>query len=244
MTMKKTVTLLLGLWLSLQAAAQKNENIFIRLGVNAGGSMLFHNTHFYATNLQEVYKFVSISHKDKGGYSWEEFEKDYGLRSRYAQPRYGLNAYFAHRLFPVFGNVEFMSSPSSYQKMSVALTLGLGKDFRPFDSDYFFSAHGGFKRVFRDWGWGAETITYSTNAEARQYLKTFYNPDYPLGVQSGNLLALRVGVGRVVGPAERAAIGLEGFYEVDLTNETVRQARMTNAGVNVYFRFDLVHTSF
>ncbi len=206
--------------------------------------MLFHQTQFYATNLQNVFKFVELSHKDKGGYTWEQFEKDYGLRSQYAQPRYGLNAYVAHRLFPVFGNIEFMSSPSSYQKMSVALTIGIGKDFRPLDSDYFVSAHGGFKRVFRDWGWGAETITYSTNAEARQHLATFYNPDQPLGIQSGNMLALRVGCGRVVGPAERAAIGLEAYYELDLTNETVRQARMTNTGLNVYFRFDLAHTSF
>ncbi len=242
--MKKIATLLIGVWLCGSAAAQKNENLFIRLGINAGGSMLFHNTHFYATNLQEVYKWVSISHKDKGGYTWEEFERDYGLKDRFAQPRYGLNAYVAHRLFPVFGNVEFMSSPSSYQKMSVALTIGLGRDFRPLESDYFFSLHGGFRRLFRDWGWGSETIIHSTSAEAREYMKTFYNPSYPLGVQSGNMLALRVGCGRVVGPAERAAIGLEAYYELDLTNETVRQARMTTAGINLYFRFDLAHTSF
>lgn len=187
---------------------------------------------------------MTISHKDKGGYTWEQFEADYGLRSRYAQPRYGLNAYFAHRLFPVFGNVEFMSSPSSYQKALIALTVGVGKDFRPLDSDFFFSAHGGLKRVFQDWGWGAETITNSTNAEAREHLKTFYNPSFPLGIRSGNLLAFRLGVGRVVGPAERAAVGVEGYYEIDLTNETVRQARMTNAGMNLYLRFDLAHTSF
>ncbi len=244
MTIKNAIALSALMYLSCQVAAQKNENLFVRLGLNAGGSMLFHQTQFYATNLQNVYKFVEISHKDKGGYTWEQFEKDYGLRYRYAQPRYGLNAYVAHRLFPVFGNVEFMSSPSSYQKMSVAMTIGLGKDFRPLESDFFFSAHGGFKRVFRDWGWGAETITFSTNQQAREQLKTFYNPEYPLGVQSANMLALRVGCGRVVGPAERAAIGLEAYYELDLTNETVRQARMTNAGLNLYFRFDLAHTSF
>jgi hypothetical protein len=47
-----------------------------------------------------------------------------------------------------------------------------------------------------------------------------------------------------LGAAERAAIGCELYYELDVTNETVRQARMTNAGINIYFRFDLAHTSF
>jgi hypothetical protein len=242
--LKQAITLCTGLLLTFAAVAQKNENLFIRVGINTGGSKLFHNTHFEATNLVEVYKFVQLSHKPPETYTWDNFKEDYGLRSSYAQPRYGLNVYLAHRLFPVFANVDFMSSPSSYQKMALGLTIGLGKDFRPFDSDIFFSAHGGFKRVFRDTGFGAETVTFSTSKEARESLATFYNPSRPLGVQSGNLLALRAGCGHVLGAAERAAIGCELYYELDVTNETVRQARMTNAGINIYFRFDLAHTSF
>lgn len=242
--LKQAITLLIGLLLAFSAAAQKNENLFIRLGINGGGSRLFHNTHFDATNLVEVYKFVQISHKPPESYTWQNFEEDYGLRTSYNQPRYGLNLYLAHKLFPVFVNVDYMSSPSSYQKMALGLTLGLGKDFRPFDSDFFFSAHGGFRRVFRDGGFGAETITFSTSKQAREHLATFYNPSRPLGAQSGNMLALRAGCGHVLGAAERAAIGVELFYELDVTNEVVRQARMTNAGINVYFRFDLAYTSF
>lgn len=242
--LKQAITLLTGLLLAFSAAAQKNENLFVRLGVNGGASRLFHNTHFDATNLVEVYKFVQISHKPPESYTWQNFEEDYGLRTSYNQPRYGLNLYLAHKLFPVFVNVDYMSSPSSYQKMALGLTLGLGKDFRPFDSDFFFSAHGGFRRVFRDGGFGAETITFSTSKQAREHLATFYNPSRPLGAQSGNMLALRAGCGHVLGAAERAAIGVELFYELDVTNEVIRQARMTNAGINVYFRFDLAYTSF
>lgn len=242
--LKQAITLFAGLLLSFSAAAQKNENLFVRVGINGGGSKLFHNTHFDATNLVDVYKFVRLSHKPPEEYTWEHFEKDYGLRGSYAQPRYGLNLYLAHKLFPVFLNVDYMSSPSSYQKMALGLTLGLGKDFRPFDSDIFFSAHGGFKRVFRDGGFGAETLTFSMSREAREYFATFYGSERPLGVQSGNMLALRAGCGHVLGTAERSAVGVELFYELDVTNETVRQARMTNAGINIYFRFDLGHTSF
>lgn len=241
--LKQTLTLFTLLLLTLPVLAQKNENLFIRLGVNGGGSKLYHNTHFQATNLVEVYEFVEISHKP-ASYTWADFEEDYGLRSSYSQPRYGLNLYVAHKLFPVFLNMDYMSSPSSYQKMMFGLTLGLGKDFRPIDSDFFFSAHGGFKRVFKDAGFGSETITFSTSKEARDKLATFYNPAKPLGTQSGNLLALRVGCGHVLGGAERSAVGCEIFYELDLTNETVRQSRMTNAGINIYFRFDLADTSF
>lgn len=244
-TMKKTITLCTGIILALSAFAQKKENLFVRFGLNIGGSTLYHNSHFDATNVQDLYKWVAISHKnDPEPYTFERFKDDYGFVDRFSMPRYGLNLFVTHKLFPVFGNLEWMSSPSSYQKMMIAFTLGLGKDFRPPEMDIFFSGHVGFKRVFKDAGFGAETIIFSTSEESQELLSTFYNPSKPLGAQSGNLLALRVGCGHVLGAAERAAIGAELFYELDLTNETVRQARMTNLGVNIYFRFDLARTSF
>ncbi|HNC15136.1 MAG TPA: PHP domain-containing protein [Solirubrobacterales bacterium] len=41
-------------------------------------------------------------------------------------------------------------------------------------------------------------------------------------------------------------LGIEAYYDFDLTDETKRQAgaRMRNAGINIYFRFDLADTSF
>ena len=242
--LKNTFTLCMVLLLAGQVAAQKKENLFVRLGLNMGASKLYHNTHFQATNLVEVYEFVQLSHDPPESYTWGDFEEDYGLKSKYSQPRFGLNLFLAHKLFPVFLNMDYMSSPSSYQKMMFAMTLGLGKDFRPPETEFFFSAHGGFRRVFKDSGFGAETVTFSTSDEARERLATFYNPSRPLGAQSGNMLSLKVGCGYVLGGAERSAIGCEFYYNLDLTNETVRQARMTNAGLNIYFRFDLAHTSF
>lgn len=224
---------------------RNKEKIFIRLGLNTGCSRLYHNTHFESTNMVEFYEAVKISHKgDPEPYTWDKFAHDYGLKSSYMMVRYGLNLYLTHKQFPIFGNVEFMSSPSSYQKMMLGFTLGLGKDFRPRESDMFYSGHVGLKRVLVDKGFGAETITFSTNAETREHLATFYNPSKPLGAQSGNMLTVRAGCGHVLGGAERAAIGAELYFELDLTNETVRQPRMTNAGINIYFRFDLANTSF
>lgn len=225
------------------------ENYFVRLGFNAGGGILTHNTLFEATNMAALWKAISFSHDPPQSYTWENFESDYDIRSSYFMPRYGLNLFFSTRYFPMFINVEFMSSVATYQKPMLGITfLGFGRDFRPYDSDFFFSVHGGLKYVIRDWGFnGREIYTNSIgNKEAQDYIETFYDPKDEINKRSGMLLTTRAGIGRVVGAAERAAIGVEGYYEFDLTDETKRQAgaRMRNGGLNVYFRFDLAQTSF
>lgn len=225
------------------------ENFFLRLGVNAGGGVLHHNTLFEGTNMTLFWKATSFSHDPPQSYTWEQFVQDYDIRESYFMPRYGLNLFFSSRYFPAFLNLEVMSSPATYQKPMVGLTfLGLGKDFRPYDRDFFFSAHGGLKWVIRDWGFnGREIYTNSIgNKEARDYIETFYDPKDEINKRNGVLLTTRVGCGYVIGAAERAAIGIEAYYEFDLTDETKRQAgaRMRNGGLNLYFRFDLAHTSF
>ncbi len=225
------------------------ENFFIRMGFNAGGGNLYHNTLFEATNMAALWKAVSFSHDPPKSYEWEDFVQDYDIRNSYFMPRYGLNLYLSSRYFPFFINVEAMSSVASYQKPMLAITfLGFGKDFRPYDRDFFFSLHGGLKYVVRDWGFnGREIYTNSIgNEDARDYIETFYDPKDEINKRSGMLLTTRAGLGHVIGAAERAAIGLEAYYEFDLADETKRQAgaRMRNGGINLYFRFDLAHTSF
>ncbi|MFN0016550.1 MAG: hypothetical protein ACKVU2_18565 [Saprospiraceae bacterium] len=245
--LKQTLTLGIALLLALSATAQKKEKLYARFGVNVGASVLFHNTLMKTTSLGNLYEVVKESHKPPESYTWEQFEQDYELTKSYTMPRYGFNLFVMHQEFPVFLNLDLASSPSSYQKLMFAATLGIGKDYRPFERDYFFSGHIGFKRVFCDAGFGYETLTNSVgNDYARENLATFFKPDEPLGSQSGYLLSTRLGFGHVIGQAERAAIGVELYHELDLTNETARQggARMTNLGINLYLRFDLKQTSF
>lgn len=71
--MKKTFTLCAVLLLALSVSAQKRENLFIRLGLNVGASKLYHNTHFQATNLVEVYEFVQAQPRPAGVLHLEGF---------------------------------------------------------------------------------------------------------------------------------------------------------------------------
>ncbi|MCC6460694.1 MAG: hypothetical protein IT260_09520 [Saprospiraceae bacterium] len=236
--------------LGIKPGAKKSleEKFFVRLGFNAGAGVLYHNTLFETTNMAALWKTISFSHDPPNSYQWEDFVADYDIQDRYLMPRFGLNLYAATRYFPLFANLEVMSSIATYQKPMIALTLpGFGKDIRPFDRDFFFTVQGGLKWVY-DFGFiGREIYTNSIgNEEARDYIETYYDPKDEIKKRSGVLLTTRAGFGHVIGAGERSAIGIEAYYDFDLTDETKRQAgaRMRNAGLNIYFRFDLAHTSF
>lgn len=220
---------------SFSAAAQ---NLKVNIGVNVGMSQLFHDTRFETTPLHDLYAFTAISHRPDE-YSWEEFEKDYGIRTSFIQPRFGISANFTYKDWPVMASVEAMSSPSSYQKMAYGFTLGLGKEFYTYGEDYFFNFLGGYKFI-KDNGFGATTIVNSIgNDEAREYASTFFNPEEPLGTKVGHLFTLRGGFGREMGEAKIIRVGVEGYGELDLTPKTKRQSRMTNFGAQFFVRFKL-----
>lgn len=226
-----SISLLLLLF-TISASAQ---NLKVRIGLNAGMSQLFHDTRFETTPLHDLYSFTAISHRPDD-YSWEEFEGDYGIRTSFIQPRFGVSAHFTYKDWPVLATVEAMSSPSSYQKMAYGFILGLGKEFYTYD-DYVFSFLGGYKFV-KDNGFGATTIVNSIgNDEAREYASTFFNPENPLGSKTGNLFTLRGGLGRDLGDMKIIRVGVEAYGELDLTAKTKRQSRMTNFGAQFYLRF-------
>lgn len=226
------LTLLL-LLISNTAIAQKN--LKVNVGLNIGASQLFHDTRFETTPLHDLYAFTAISHRPDD-YTWDEFEKDYGIRTSFIQPRFGVSAHLTYKEWPLMAIVEAMSSPSSYQKMAFGVTLGIGKEFFTED-DFFFSFLGGYKLV-KDNGFGATTIVNSIgNDEARGYASTFFNPEQPLGTNTGNLFTIRGGLGRELGAAKIIRVGVEGYGELDLTAKTKRQSRMTNYGAQLFIRF-------
>lgn len=236
MMLKKNFTLLaLLLLFSFPAIAQ---NLKVNLGFNVGMSYLQHDTRFETTPLHDLYAFTAISHRPED-YTWEEFEDDYGIRTSFTQPRFGISAHFTYKDWPLLASVEAMSSPSSYQKMAYGFIIGLGKEFFSYEDDYFFSFLGGYKFV-KDNGFGATTIVNSIgNDEAREYASTFFNPEEPLGSDKGHLFTLRGTIGRELGEAKIIRVGIEGYGELDLTAKTTRQARMTNYGAHFFVRFKL-----
>lgn len=234
--LKKISTL--ALVFSLFSVATKAQNLKVNLGVNVGMSQIFHETRFETTPLYDLYQFTAISHRPNQ-YSWEKFQKDYDIRTSFVQPRFGISAHFTYKDWPLLASIEAMSSPSSYQKMAYGFVVGVGKEFFTFDEDYFFNFLGGYKFV-KDLGFGATTIVNSIgNGEAREYASTFFNPEAPLGTNTGNLFTIRGGLGREIGESNMIRIGVEGYGELDLTPKTKRQSRMTNYGAQFFVRFKL-----
>lgn len=217
------------------------QNFHVGLNLNVGYGRLYHNTNFETTKLNGLYKFVAISHEPEE-YTWEEFAERYGVRSAFDQPRFGFSARFSYKNWPLVLLAEAMSSPSGYEKMAFSGTGGVGKDISIGDNTgLVFSFLGGYKFVW-DKGFGSNTLVNSLgNDEARKYAAEWFDPKKPLGTNRGNLFTLRLGVGKTLDEAESMTAGLEAYGELDLTDKVAREggARMTNVGLNAYFRFNL-----
>ena len=233
---RTSTTLLLILFVTVLASAQSWR---LQCGANIGMSKLFHKMRFETTAMHNFYQSVAISHRPDD-YTWKDFADDYGLRESFVQPRFGFTGNLTYRDLPFFLLGELSTSSSSYQKPTFALTLGVGKDFTHDWDDYFFSLYGGFKHVFFDQGFGSETLVNSIgNPEARKLIATFFDPEMALGQQSGNLLTARTGAGKFLTDSRTSLIGVELYGELDLTNETTREARMNVIGIQAYIRFYL-----
>ena len=115
--------------------------------------------------------------------------------------------------------------------------IGFGKQLYLKDTNYYIDFLSGYKFV-KDYGFGAMTLVNSIrNEEAREYASTFFNPEQPLGTNSGHSFTLRGGGGRNLGKI--GLVGLEFYGELDLTPATTRQTRMSNYGVNLYLKFKI-----
>ena len=236
----KTFTLSLSLFFLFLAHAEA-QKLGLKIGMNLGGSRLYHNSDYEHTKLGEFYESVAISHPE--GYTWEQFTEDYGINKSFIQPRFGFSAHLTYRDLPIFLILESMSSTSGYEKMAYSGTLGMGKDFEIGDNlGMFLTFLGGYKLV-RDKGFGSSTITSSIGHKtAQKLLEGFFNPVKPLGPQTGSLFALRLGVGKLLGETQNISVGIEGYGELDLTDRIKRngQSRMTNVGAHAYMRFRIL----
>jgi hypothetical protein len=211
----------------------------LSLGTNIGVSRLYHKIDFERTPLLDYYNSIVALPSIPDNYDWETFLEDIQLRSALTQPRFGFSGHLSYENIPAFINAEIGTSSSSYQKMYFAASAGLGKDFVT-ESGYYFSFFGGYKIVFQDSGFGAETILGSIgNDENRKYMNRFFAPQMAVGAPRGDLATIRGGLGKYIGRDKKSCVGVEFYGELDLTDETLRIARMNSLGLNTYLRFVL-----
>jgi hypothetical protein len=238
--MIKGIRIALMLLSTLSFFSLQAQDLHVNVGMNIGGVQLFHNTQFKKTPLLDEFEIIQeVYRRDDLKYTWEDFEKDFGLESSFLQPRFGFTAHLSFKEWPVFVIGEAMSSASGYTKMAYGVTAGLGKDFYTPNQSFCFTFNGGYKFVW-DKGFGSNTLINAVRDDfMRERLAAFFNPAEPLGRQRGNLFTVRLGAGKTLGADKKIITGIEFYGELDLVEKSVRTSRMTNMGAHVYFRFRL-----
>lgn len=226
--------------MGFQAAFAQLKYLNLNVSLNGGYSILTHKTDFQTTPLYSLYQFVAISHGGTDDYTWSQFMETYKVRESFGQPRLGFKGQLTYRDWPIVIEGEALSSPSAYTKASYAVSAGLGKSFYMVDSSIYFSFLGGYKYVIHDFGFGAHTLTNSIGlTEARDLMAQFFGPKNALGSERGDLFVAHVAFAKTLDWYYRWSVGVEGFYELDLTDKLVRSARMTNYGVVLFVKYRL-----
>jgi len=236
--MQKKYALFAAILLLSQMAFAQLKHLNLNVSVNGGYSELLHKTDFRGKEpVYDLYNVIAKSHGGQEYFTWDEFLETYQINDRFGQPRVGFSAQLTYRDWPIKVIGEALSSPSSYTRASYAVTMGLGKDFYIVDSTWYFSFLGGYKYVIKDYGFGASTFINSVrDDQTREDLSSFFAPVEPLGRPSGDLFSLRIGFARTLDWYYRWSVGIEAFYELDLTDKIVRSSRMTTYGAQVYVR--------
>jgi hypothetical protein len=208
------------------------------VGMNVGGSRLFHDTDFKSTKLMPLYETIqAVEDLQNQEYTWDQFSQDFQLSASFDQLRFGFSGSLSYGGVPVLLMGEAMSSASSYQKMAYSVSALLGKQFDLGSSDFFISAYSGYKFT-RDFGFGSHTLVNSIGNELiRSKVEQYFAPVHPLGSQRGQLFTIRLGVGKTFGVDDQMKAGLEVYGEKDTTDKIVRQARMSNVCVQGYLRY-------
>lgn len=230
-----------------QTTTAQLKYLNFNVSMNGGYSTLAHKTDFQTTplyyeyaNYAEILNLHGIS-----DYSWEDFESDLKLGESFNQPRLGVKGQLMYRDWPIILEGEAMSSTSDYTKASYAVSAGLGKYFYFADSSVYFSFFSGYKYVIEDFGFGSKTLVNSIGNEViRDNLSKIFAPQNTIGKPSGDLFALHVSFAKTLDWYYRWSVGIEGYYEVDLTDKVVRGSRMTNYGANIFLRYRIFGQNF
>lgn len=235
--LKKVLFLTTLVFLAQQGAFAQLKYLNFNISLHGGYSVLQHKTDFQTTPLHSLYEFVAISHGGTDDYTWSDFQETYKIREQFGQPRLGFKGQLTYKDWPIIVEGEALSSSSAYTKACYAVSAGLGKSFYFSDSSFYFNFLGGYKYILKDFGFGAQTLTNSIGLdEGRELAAQFFGPKQALGRNSGDLFVLHASIAKTIDWYYRWSVGIEGYYELDLTDKLVRSARMTNYGATVFVR--------
>ena len=225
-----------------QTATAQLKYLNFNVSMNGGYSMLDHNTDFQTTPIYNLYNSTTVFAPDL---TWEQYKETSKLGETLGQPRLGFKGQLSYRDWPIIIEGEALSSSSAYTRAAYAVTAGLGKYFYFADSSIYFSFLGGYKYMIRDYGFGSKTLVNSIgNDFYREETSKFFAPVDALGRPSGDLFAVHVSFAKTLDWYYRWSIGIEGYYEVDLTDKLVRSTRMTNYGANIFLRYRIFGSNF
>jgi hypothetical protein len=234
--LKKALIPTVAFFLIHFTASAQLQHLNLNVSMQGGYSVLEHNTDFQNTPLEALYDFI-IDLPVAKDLTWEDFHAAYDIKDHFGQPRMGFSAQLTYKDWPIKFIGDAMSSSSSYTRSAYSVTAGLGKDFYIADSSWYCSFLGGYKYLIKDYGFGANTIVNSIGRkESREDAAQFFGPVEAIGRPSGDLFVLRAGFAKTLDWYYRWSVGVEGFYELDLTDKLVRSARMTNYGAVLYVR--------
>lgn len=229
-------TFLILLFTAFTAFTQRN--LRLQMGINLGVSRLDHNIRFESNEgVRNLYEFVANTHPP-GEYTFGDFKEDLKLRNSIIRPRMALTLGVTFGDYPFFALGEVGTSSSTYRAPVYALSAGVGKEFAPRWDIWYVSGYAGLKRVFKDKGFGKETIVNSVgDKEQRELMASFFGPIEPLGPQSATLITFRGGFGIYFNEERQTSVGGEFYGELDTTDKLKRLAQMTTIGLQMYIRF-------
>lgn len=207
----------------------------IRFDIGVDGGICFSNPqiNYENTTLYSFYEFTALSFPNNS-YSFEQFKTDYRIRNIFYNPVFGLNGEVWSEKIPLFVGTSISTSPSSLQKQRCRIYAGIRKNFY-FAESWNIQLKASYGYVI-DRGLGGKTLISSIgNDTARNLAESFFQSK--VIPQDGYLLSFSPSILKNFGSF---SVGLNGFYNLDLTDKLKRgNMRMNNFGLNVTGVFHL-----
>lgn len=197
---------------------------------NGGYSLGFHKIDYQQTGLYPLYKTIEVILPDL---TFEDFIRVYKIRNYVHNPVFGVDGEIYNEKIPIFISVGVSTSPSTLQKPRYKGEIGIRKDVT-INGLWTIQGKGSFMYVI-DRGFGTSTIINSVgNDVARNSLKNFF-VSAPIK-QNGYLIYFGGLIYRNFGDF---SIGSEFYYNLDVTYQLKRYARMSALGGNVKITFHI-----
>jgi hypothetical protein len=207
----------------------------IKFDLGVDGGICFSNPqiNYENTTLYNLYEFTALSFPNNS-YSFEQFKGDYQIKDIFYNPVFGLNGEIWSEKIPLFIGTSISTSPSSLQKQRCRIFAGIKKNFY-FAESWNIQLKASYGYVI-DRGLGSKTLISSIGDDTERNLAESFFQSKVIP-QDGYLLSFSPSILKNFGSF---SVGLNGFYNLDLTDKLKRgNMRMNNFGLNVTGVFHL-----